>query len=319
MICKQKVYIREVRHFRKAFRNKKVKARMAHIHVSEILEMEEVFMQRSAELKVRLIKRGYPPGLVQKAIDKAARTPRQEALVYANRTNQTSRIPFVITHNPTHPPLGQWLRELLPTLHTSRRMRKAIPDPPIVGERRCRNLRSLLMPSRPPPVREATSLEPAGCRQCTSKRCVVCKEHLKETTHFSSIRTGQVFKIRHSLTCTSSSIVYLIDCARCADAQYVGETGQPLKKRIYGHRSSIKSDTNRAGESYRAETLVAKHFQGGVHSLADMRVQIIEQCHSLSPHTHGKSGKGYGATNCKLITQRGSMCGTDPPLPCNAV
>ena len=138
---------------------------------------------------------------------------------------------MVITHNPTHPPLGRWLKELMSTLHQSRRMERAYPNPPIIGERNSHNLRRLLMPSKPPAVPQGKeeSESESGCFKCSARRCIVCQTHLQDTTTFSSVRTGQRYIIRGKATCKSSRVVDLIDCAKCHDVQYVGETGRHCK------------------------------------------------------------------------------------------
>ena len=54
---------------------------------------------------------------------------------------------------------------------------------------------------------------------------------------------------------------------------YVGETGRSLQSRINGHRAGIIKDGQR---------LLYKHFRLPGHSVADMKVQILEKIyHSL--------------------------------------
>ena len=55
-----------------------------------------------------------------------------------------------------------------------------------------------------------------------------------------------------TITCTTPNIIYLISCRVC-NIQYVGETKNSLKKRIYGHRSTIKTG--------RLDTPVGCHFK----------------------------------------------------------
>ena len=54
---------------------------------------------------------------------------------------------------------------------------------------------------------------------------------------------------------------------------YVGETGRSLRSRINGHRAGIIKD---------GQSLLYKHFRLAGHSVADMKVQILEKIyHSL--------------------------------------
>ena len=67
-------------------------------------------------------------------------------------------------------------------------------------------------------------------------------------------------------SCSTSNVVYLVTCQRCG-LQYVGETGQTLRKRMNNHRASIKS---------LKPQFLYKHFTSDGHRLEDMVVQLIE-------------------------------------------
>ena len=248
------------------------------LRLRRICSKDSNFNKRTLELKQNLMKRGYPQKLVNGAIEKVAKKSREEVLQYKHNTKENTRVPVIITHNPTHPPLSSWFKEGMNVLHNSRRMQKALPKPPMIGERNSKNLRNILMPSAIP-SKTSTNSKP-GCFKCKASRCVLCKDHLVETTTFKSARTNQTFTIRENTTCKSSNLVYLVDCAKCKDIQYVGETGQTVQKRFHGHRSDIRNvnnPTNKADiEKHKKETLVARHFQGKDHSLEDLRVTVIE-------------------------------------------
>ena len=92
------------------------------------------------------------------------------------------------------------------------------------------------------------------------------------TDEFTNHNTGQVFKMKLAASCKSSNIVYLVTCRSCGP-QYVGETGQPLHRRINIHRSNI---TQKRTE----ESPVVQLFNGEVHTLADMTVVAIDQLYS---------------------------------------
>ena len=82
------------------------------------------------------------------------------------------------------------------------------------------------------------------------------------------------------MSCDSSNLVYLIDCAKCKKSQYVGETGQPLKKRFYGHRHNIKhykNHTDSASAYTQEDTMAAKHFNLAGHAVAHMQCTAIEK------------------------------------------
>ena len=153
---------------------------------------------------------------------------------------------------------------------------------------------------------KAPSVQPPGkagcrkysakrCHKCSAKRCITCKMHLEHTVRFCSGRTRATFRIRDVVTCKSANLVYLLDCNRCRDVQYVGETKQTLRKRLYGHRSKINArpstgnPVSKTAPKEAMETLVARHFQGPGHSIGDLRVTIIELIH----HHQGRDSTYY--------------------------
>lgn len=82
--------------------------------------------------------------------------------------------------------------------------------------------------------------------------CVTC-EVLKETDRFNSVRKPRRynFRIKEHLTCTSSYVVYLVNCLRpsCME-QYVGCTETELKQRHRIHRHEIRNQTTPFGEHF---------------------------------------------------------------------
>ena len=85
------------------------------------------------------------------------------------------------------------------------------------------------------------------------------------------MQTKETFTIRHTLTCETENIIYMLYCDKCNHSQYVGETKNKLKTRFYQHRSNINKNTG---------TLVTKHFNQTGHSLNDMKCIAIEKVHT---------------------------------------
>ncbi|KAL8581298.1 hypothetical protein ACOMHN_028324 [Nucella lapillus] len=226
------------------------------------------FHSQCDEMETNFIKRGYKPETVNKARAKASRVPRQQTLTYKRREKRESRVPIVVTHNPANPPLRTWFQELHPLLHTSQRMSKAMPAPPILAERKCHSLKTLLMPS-PLPI---PNDDDAGCFRCMADRCVLCRDHVVQTRTFTSHTTGESFNIRHKLSCESPNIVYLLYCDACHQSQYVGETKLTLKERFYQHRSNIHLNKGCC-------TFVNQHFNQFQHTLQNMRCIAVEKVH----------------------------------------
>eukprot|EP00745_Piridium_sociabile_P013804 TRINITY_DN2026_c0_g1_i5.p1 TRINITY_DN2026_c0_g1~~TRINITY_DN2026_c0_g1_i5.p1 ORF type:complete len:690 (-),score=105.99 TRINITY_DN2026_c0_g1_i5:520-2589(-) len=221
------------------------------------------FDKQARQMELNLLKRGYPKKLIQKSKYTAKQTSRESALTYKHKAKQT-RVPFIITHNPRNPPLKTWHNTQFEILQANERLKKAIPEVPIIGERKCRSLRDILMPSTLPIVKDQT---PPGCFVC-DKQCIICKQHFTPNKTFQSDQTGETFTIREKLTCTSTGIIYLLFCSKCRCSQYVGETKNSLKTRFYLHRSNINTNTG---------TLITRHFNQPDHSLANLRCIIIEK------------------------------------------
>ena len=251
----------------------------------------EDFDKHAAIIMSAFLSRGYRQEQLQQALTKARNLPRTDVLKYKTR-EINSRVPFVITHHPSNPPLRKWLKEHQPMLHTSARMKKAMPVTPVVGERNPKSIRNIAMPSTLPQV--ISTKDQAGVKKCTGT-CVVCREHLVETKHFSSDNTGEVFTVRHSLTCASENIIYLLFCSQCQGAQYVGETRNPLKKRFYLHRSHIQQNVG---------THVTRHFNRDGHSLQDMKCLPIEQVLSNS-HSVRHSREQFWIRKLKTMYPQG--------------
>jgi hypothetical protein len=229
---------------------------------------EATFQRRCDDMTTNFLQRGYNKKPLQEARRRASQVPRHTALEYKPRAKQT-RVPVVVTHNPANPPLRAWFQELQPILRSSVRMHAVMPAPPVLAEKACRSLRSLLMPSTLP----AAVHEAPGCCSCgrPTTRCAVCRHHLVTSTTFKSSQTGEVFHIRHRLTCDSTNIIYLLFCNICRHTQYVGETMATLRERFYQHRSDI------ARNSEAKRTLVTQHFHQPGHTQDNVKVIVIEQ------------------------------------------
>ena len=103
--------------------------------------------------------------------------------------------------------------------------------------------------------------------------CLTCNSFISDQS-FKSNLTGRIYKTQtyEQLTCGSSNVVYTIHCIRCG-LMYVGETGRSLWSRINGHRAGIIKD---------GQSLLYKHFRLAGHSVADMKVQILEKIYHSS-------------------------------------
>ena len=102
---------------------------------------------------------------------------------------------------------------------------------------------------------------------CDSNACLTCNSFISDQS-FKSNLTGRIYKTQTygQLTCGSSSVVYAIHCIRCG-LMYVGDTGRSLRSRINLHRAGIIKD---------GQNLLYNYFRLPRHSVADIKVQILE-------------------------------------------
>ena len=70
---------------------------------------------------------------VQQQIDRATSIMRAEALKNSEKKN-IDRVPLVVTYHPDLPNLSKILRQHLPILHVSERMKRIVPNAPLVAK-----------------------------------------------------------------------------------------------------------------------------------------------------------------------------------------
>ena len=235
-----------------------------------ICSTDEALHTRVSQLKQHLRSRGYPANVINKQVQKAINIPRSEALQHQEKKD-CSRIPFVITYNPALSSIATTIHKYLPILHASSRCKEAIPEPPMVAFRRPTNIKDMVVRSTIKTSMATTSN--TGFKPCQS--CAACNHqhssgkihHAVPATTFSSSVTGEMFTIKHHLTCTSVNVIYLITCSKC-NQQYVGETKRMLKTRLLEHCGDTK---------HKRDKPVARHFNLPGHTAEDIRVIAIDR------------------------------------------
>ena len=80
--------------------------------------------------------------------------------------------------------------------------------------------------------------------------------------------------IESAVDCQTSNLVYCISCDRFPE-QYVGATQKTLAQRFCQHRGYLRNS--------KLDQLTGRHFDLPGHSMANMKVTIIEKIHSNDP------------------------------------
>ena len=78
---------------------------------------------------------------------------------------------------------------------------------------------------------------------CGTKWCGTCL-YLKQGKEFTFSATNETFRIKHSMNCTSTNLVYVITCAGCGH-NYIGETSDILRNRVTVHKPQIRDPQTR--------------------------------------------------------------------------
>ena len=227
-----------------------------------LLKRGRLYKKRTKELRTHLLDRGYQTTTVDAQIQKASRLPRTEALNPNTHRQPTRRIPLVVTYHPGLTNLSRIARKHLPILHTSSKLKEAIPDPPIIAFRRPKNIKDLLVRAKLNPPSPPTN---AINTRCNNNHCKCCHE-MVTCSKFKSKTTGRQYNIGAEITCKTRNLVYLISCKRCG-LQYIGETEKTLHIRMNSHCSDIRTR--------KTEKPVAVHFCQSDHSVKDLEVRGI--------------------------------------------
>ena len=169
------------------------------------------------------------------SIQQAATRQKEDCLQPWEKEVDNSKTPLVATYHPSLPPLRNITQQHHHLLQLSKRMRKAVPAPPIVAYHCPKNLRDLLtraelaLPPRPLP----------GNEPCRRSRCNTCPTLMATDRFTSNLTSGQSCCVRCSATCKTANLIYLIcQCQKCG-YQYVGETEQALNERMNSHRMDV--------------------------------------------------------------------------------
>ena len=233
-------------------------------------------------LTTRLIRRGYPRRFIMKCTN---------AVSYNNRNQYIT--PQVVSPCILHKPIFKTVplpkftllkQIILKDYHTIRKYIK----PPLFIFLKHKNLRQIFIKAQLIPTGEqfidiylslpkviqdnvlpvhlpTLSSNPIQSEPCNHPRCATCSRYNRQMT-FTSTSNKKTFCIRHSFTCSSTNVIYLITCTKCKK-QYVGKTTRPLRERINHHRTSIRNHQIR---------YINNHFNFPDHSLNNISVQAID-------------------------------------------
>ena len=165
------------------------------------------------------------------------------------------------------------LKNILSKIHLlltpDRKHSKVFEDVPIIGFKKGKSLKEILVRAKVPPLKT----EDGFCGPCNKPRCEICK-HITKTHKFELSSTKRIYSIRpQNSICDSENVVYLCTCKIC-HKQYTGST-EEFRSRFDNYKCSHRNflrDKKVKQESFHG------HFPEGSHQgESDWEVRLIDQ------------------------------------------
>ena len=161
--------------------------------------------KRCNDLEVWLKYCGYNEKLVRQQILKARKYRRTELLHSQREEVHKNKLVFNITYYPIFSKLKNILFKIHLLLTPDREHRKVFENVPIIGFKKGKSLKEILVRAKVPPLKT----EKGFCGPCNKPRCEICK-HITKTHQFESSSTKRMYSIRpHNLNFASKLPFYL--------------------------------------------------------------------------------------------------------------
>lgn len=250
-----------------------------------IIDNDEILNTELNKLTEFFLQRSYPKQLLESEIDKVRNVTRNDTLKY--KTAQEKRENFIkFTKNGAFLPLiiiyddryKHTLSEIInENWQTMLNKNKKLSDVfqqsrPQIVYKKGQTISSILVRAKFLTHNSYTlhaaenTTDVNNIDKCLTRLCQCCKA-INVNSNFMSTSTKQCHRIKTSMNCNTSGIIYLITCKHCK-LQYVGETERRLKDRLNAHRSNITT---------KQKTAIAIHFNNYRHSYKDLQIMPIEK------------------------------------------
>ena len=142
---------------------------------------------------------------------------------------------FNITYHPNFSKLKDTMSFLHLLLTPDQEHQKVFHKVPIIGFRRAKSLKYILIIAKVPPLQKNEGF----CGACKKSRSGIC-EHMVNTNSFRSTTTQRTYFIRsENLNCSSENVVYLFTCKTCSK-QYTGST-EDFRPRFNNYRCAHRN------------------------------------------------------------------------------
>ena len=189
------------------------------LRLNRIYSENYLFDKRCNGLEMWLKERGYSDKLVRQQILNARKLKKAEILNKPKDKIKEKRLVLNVTYHPAFSKFKKVMSNIHILLTPDQEHNRVFKEVPIIGFRRAKSLKDLLVRAKVPPLYK----KEGSCGPCNKPRCKICPRITKSTT-FKSFSNSGVYQIRPEyLNCSSQFAVYLISCKTCGK-QYVGST-----------------------------------------------------------------------------------------------
>ncbi|CAH3178618.1 unnamed protein product, partial [Porites evermanni] len=200
-----------------------------------IVENQDIRKRRLDDLKQILLRKQYPAEIIDYGVNKALTLTTEELRRVREQATENNLLCLVTTYNPNNPQVFQLVRRTLPMLNQNSSLKSIMSKTKVIhSQRQPRNLKRMLTNSYFSRLKDTDP----EVKICGTKRCGTCP-YLKQGKEFTFSATNETFRIKHSMNCTSTNLIYVITCAGCGH-NYIGETGDVLRNRVTVHKQQIR-------------------------------------------------------------------------------
>ena len=281
------------------------------LRIRRICARLEDFEGHAQMLVSHFRRRHYPAALLEEALDKARQEDRRRLLFpqALEAVSDRDKVFLITTYHPTDHTLREIVKRNWELLGRNRSTHHLFEKKLVVGYRRPKNLRDLLVRALIPWEAGDEAVDPEGTREdqpegdqvseplapttsssdltlqrsqvqrgsssCNWRVCRYCPT-LDKTGSIVCNVTGLRYDTMQKVSCCSSNLVYCVTCKRCGK-QYVGQTMLRLKDRFVKHFYDIsRADSQKS---------LGHHFSGAGHEgIQDVTIHVLEFVR-MPPHS----------------------------------
>ena len=243
------------------------------LRLNRICSEGTFFDKRCNELESWLMSRGYSEKLVRRQILRARKLKRDDLLDRAP-IKKDSKLVLNVTYHPAHSKVKNVLSDIHLLLTPNEEHRRVFHNVPIVGFKRCKSLKDILVRARLPTENKG----PGESCTCGGERCGVCS-FVKRSQTFTDKSGLTSYEIRgDKLHCNSKNVVYMVQCKTCLK-QYVGSTCTKFRMRFNNYKSCFRKHSS--GEAV-PQMLFHNHFSQLDHNgMNDWSFTLIDQASNV--------------------------------------